>query len=90
MAWHPTETGNHQGLIICDETGANIAVAYDKAHAPLIASAPEAIDLIHAARELIQRYGEEHRYTLESERLAFLADSESLLAEKAGQRPRYR
>lgn len=49
----------------------------------------EAIDLIHKARELVQRYGEEHRYTLESERLEFLADSESFLADGCGHAPRY-
>lgn len=32
-------TGNHQGLIV-DALGTNIAVAYDKKDAPLIAAAP--------------------------------------------------
>jgi hypothetical protein len=39
--WHAASTGNHQGLIISDKDGRNIAVAYDKADAPLIACAPE-------------------------------------------------
>lgn len=49
-AWYVAETGNHQGLVIDESTGANIAVAYDKAHAPLIAAAPK---LHHAAKEFI-------------------------------------
>jgi len=40
--------GNHQGLIVDETTGENIAVAYDKANAPLIAAAPE---LLALARE---------------------------------------
>lgn len=39
--WHVARTGNHQGLIVAEGSGANIAVTYDKADAPLIAAAPE-------------------------------------------------
>jgi len=38
--WHAASTGNHQGLVIEETTGRNVAVTYDKADAPLIASAP--------------------------------------------------
>lgn len=47
IKWCEAKTGNHQGLICDEKTGANIAVAYDKAHAPLIAAAP---DLLAAAK----------------------------------------
>ena len=40
MNWHFTGTGNHQGLIIEEGRGRNVAVAYDKRDAPLIAAAP--------------------------------------------------
>ena len=40
MRWYTANTGNHQGLVIDEETGANIAVTYDKAHGPLVAEAP--------------------------------------------------
>lgn len=40
VEWHEASMGNHQGLII-DANGRNVAVAYDKADAPLIAAAPE-------------------------------------------------
>ena len=46
--WHVASMGNHQGLIVDETTGENIAVAYDKANAPLIATAPE---LLALARE---------------------------------------
>ncbi|USM11460.1 hypothetical protein vBCbaSRXM_15 [Citromicrobium phage vB_CbaS-RXM] len=48
--WYAAGTGNHQGLVIDRATGANIAVCYDKAHAPMIAAAPT---LLHAAKEFI-------------------------------------
>jgi hypothetical protein len=37
--WYTAKTGNHQGLIVAEETGENIAVTYDKANAPLITAA---------------------------------------------------
>lgn len=52
--WYVAETGNHQGLVIDESTGANIAVAYDKAHAPLIAAAPEAMQLLEQARSMLE------------------------------------
>ena len=44
--WYEGKTGNHQGLIIEEETGKNIAVAYDKADAALIAAAPEMLEAL--------------------------------------------
>lgn len=38
--WYEAKTGNHQGLVIEEETGRNVAVVYDKADARLIAAAP--------------------------------------------------
>lgn len=48
--WHLASTGNHQGLVTCAETGANIAVTYDRANAPLIAGAPA---LFNAAKDFL-------------------------------------
>ena len=45
-AWYEASTGNHQGLIINEQTGANIAVAYDKQDARLIAAAPDLLDAL--------------------------------------------
>lgn len=39
--WYEANTGNHQGLIIDENTGENIAVTYTKNHTALIAAAPE-------------------------------------------------
>lgn len=44
--WHVARTGNHQGLVIDDDTGKNIAVTYDKADAPLVAAAPELLEVL--------------------------------------------
>lgn len=41
-SWYEANMGNdHQGLVISESDGANIAVVYDKKNAPLIAAAPE-------------------------------------------------
>jgi len=50
--WYETTTGNHQGLIISETDGANIAVAYDKRDASLIAAAP---DLLKALNEILEQ-----------------------------------
>ena len=46
--WYATGTGNHQGLIISEATGANVAVAYDKKDAPLLAAAPDLLEALQA------------------------------------------
>lgn len=50
MNWYQSKTNSHQGLIVCETTGANIAVVYDKAHTPILAAAPA---LLEAARDFI-------------------------------------
>lgn len=37
--WHVSKSDSHQGLIIDTQTGNNIAVTYDKTHAPIIVRA---------------------------------------------------
>lgn len=39
--WYVGKTGNHQGLIIDEQDGRNVAVSHRKEDAPLIAAAPE-------------------------------------------------
>jgi len=39
VQWHAANTGSHQGLIIDETTGANIAVTYNAEHAPFIVTA---------------------------------------------------
>jgi hypothetical protein len=51
MNWTGQITSSDQGLIIDDETGRNIAVAYDPKHTSLIASTPDllkALEIIAA------------------------------------------
>ena len=50
MKWYTASTRNHQGLIVEEETGENIAVSYKKEDANLIASAP---DLLEAHNNVI-------------------------------------
>jgi hypothetical protein len=44
--WHEAGTGNHQGLVISDATGANVAVTYDKKDAPIVAASPEMFEAL--------------------------------------------
>lgn len=53
LNWYEASTGNHQGLVVEEKTGRNIAVAYDKADAPLIAAAPELLAALHHAEEFL-------------------------------------
>lgn len=46
--WHAASTGNHQGLVIEDETGRNIAVTYDKDDAAIVAAAPAMLNALIA------------------------------------------
>lgn len=42
LRWYAAKAGNdHQGLVIEEGTGRNIAVTYDVKDAPLVAAAPE-------------------------------------------------
>lgn len=51
MNWYTkTKKDNLQGLVIDEETGQNIAVTYDPAHAQIVAAAPELLEL---ARQII-------------------------------------
>jgi hypothetical protein len=53
MKLYEAKTGNHQGLIIEEETGRNVAVTYDKADAPTIVHAVNSYeDLLTIAKRL--------------------------------------
>jgi len=56
--WYEAKTGNHQGLIIEEKSGINIAVCYDKKHAPLIAGAPEMYEALQIALRIIEAESE--------------------------------
>jgi len=53
--WYTASMGNHQGLIVDMTTGNNIAVAYDKANAPLIAAAPELLETLEAIVNILEQ-----------------------------------
>ena len=47
--WYAASTGNHQGLIIAEATGASVAVSYDSCDADLIAAAPDLLIALEKA-----------------------------------------
>ncbi len=55
-SWYVANTGSHQGLIIDENTGRTIAVAYDKADAPLIAAAPDLLAACQVVRAAIRGF----------------------------------
>ena len=58
--WYEGKTGNHQGLVIEEETGKSIAVTYDKKDAPLIAAAPELLEAASYALEYLEANPDEY------------------------------
>lgn len=40
QSWYSPKSSNHQGTIVSEPDGRTVAVAYDKADAPLLAAAP--------------------------------------------------
>jgi hypothetical protein len=52
--WYEANMGNdRQGLVIEEATGRNIAVTYDKADAALVAAAPELLDTLKEAVDVL-------------------------------------
>ena len=45
--WYEVKTGNHQGLVIEEGTGRNVAVTYDEKDAKLVALAPRLLELTY-------------------------------------------
>jgi hypothetical protein len=54
--WYVASTGNHQGLVIEETTGANIAVTYDKENAPLVAAAPRLLNALERMLDMFERH----------------------------------
>ena len=53
VSWYVASTGNHQGLVIDEADGRNVAVTYDKKDAPLVAASPKLLAaLVHAQERL--------------------------------------
>ena len=49
--WYKSSTGNHQGLVISEATGANVAVTYDEKDADLVAAS---LDLLEALENILR------------------------------------
>lgn len=51
--WYAVKTGNHQGLVISEDTGENIAVTYKAENAQKIAAMP---DLLELAEQIVRAW----------------------------------
>lgn len=73
--WYVASTGNHQGLVIDEETSDNIAVAYDKANAALIAAAPALYEALKRLQSVVR--DEYHLLDIRKRPSLCLADTEA-------------
>ena len=57
LPWYEGRTGNHQGIVISENTGENIVISYHKKYAEFIVRACNAHDdLLEACNELIDAW----------------------------------
>ena len=54
MNWYSSKTDSHQGLVIDEDTGENIAVTFKKENAQLVASAPKLLKACKIALTAIE------------------------------------
>lgn len=60
--WYAAKMGNdHQGLVIEEGTGRNVAVTYDVKDAPLVALAPQMADMLAEAERTLRWAVQESR-----------------------------
>jgi len=60
--WYEASMGNdHQGLVVDEQTGENIAVIYDKANARLIAKAPKMLETLNEVIAKLADYQPDYR-----------------------------
>ena len=55
-SWMVSSTGNHQALIHTEKTGENIAVAYDKKNAQIVAAAPDMLKTLKQCQDVLFQY----------------------------------
>lgn len=61
MSWYAKKSsGTGQGLVIEENTGRTVAVAYDEKEAPLLAAAPELLAALEDALESLSRLKDAH------------------------------
>jgi len=79
QSWYAPKSSNHQGVIVSEGDGRTVAVAYDKADAPLIAAAPELLEVVNRMLETPEPMTrtEHFEYSAETTRLARAAISKA-------------
>ena len=85
--WHVSNTGNHQGLVIDENTGETIAVTYKAENAPLVAKAPELLEKLKSLLETYEQvltdhvYDEDNGDEISPEDKRYVSDIKSLIYE---------
>jgi len=51
--WYVAKTGNHQRLIVDENTGESIAVVYEKENADVVAAAPDLLEAAECALSVL-------------------------------------
>lgn len=81
--WYEANTGNHQGLVVEEGTGRDVAVCYDKADAPLVAAAPELLAALQNALNVMAGIATGDLKTIRKDSQA-LRDARNAIAKATG------
>ena len=80
--WYAANMGNDfQGLVVEEQTGKNIAVAYDKRDVHILAAAPAMYEALHSALNNVDRLGD----VRSAYRATWIKQVTKLLAQAEGQ-----
>jgi hypothetical protein len=87
--WYVGKTGNHQGLVIEEETGRSVAVAYDKQDAPMLAAGPRMADALAKVAAFLESWAKSPACTAINRDRAMAQEAQFVRAalQKAGVAP---
>ena len=81
MSWNVSRGCGGQGLVICEESGRTVAVAYDEADAPVLAASPK---LLAALERLALCVAGMDQFSLDEDFEAAQAEAKAAIATAKG------